>query len=67
MSAAAEFSIEGAKIAPPLAVSGAYIMGMTPAEWVTALTLLYLVMSIGLLVPKYWTQIKEWAKKIKGK
>lgn len=48
------------KIAPPAAVSGAVMLGMTPAQWITALTLLYLVMSIGLLIPKYWTQFREW-------
>lgn len=59
------------KIAPPAAVSGAVMLGMTPAQWITALTLLYLVMSIGLLIPKYWAQFREWrhawveARKIK--
>lgn len=48
------------KIAPPAAVSGAVMLGMTPAQWITALTLLYLVMSIGLLIPKYWVQFREW-------
>lgn len=48
------------KIAPPAAVSGAVILGMTPAQWITALTLTYLLMSIGLLIPKYWAQFREW-------
>lgn len=48
------------KIAPPAAVSGAVMLGMTPAQWITALTLLYLVMSIGLLIPKYWAQFRDW-------
>lgn len=62
MSAGLDISIEGVKIAPPAAVTGALLMGMTPAEWITALTLLYLVMSIGLLIPKYWAQIMEWRR-----
>lgn len=48
------------KIAPPAAVSGAVIFGMTPAQWITTLTLIYLLMSIGLLIPKYWAQFREW-------
>lgn len=62
MGTTADITIEGLglKIAPPAAVSGAVMLGMTPGEWITTLTLLYLIMSIGLLVPKYWTQLKEW-------
>lgn len=62
MSTATDITIEGIglKIAPPVAVSGAVLLGMTPAQWITTLTLIYLLMSIGLLIPKYWTQFKEW-------
>lgn len=62
MSTSTDITLEGLslKIAPPAAVSGAVMLGMTPAQWITALTLLYLVMSIGLLIPKYWAQFKEW-------
>jgi hypothetical protein len=67
MSAAVEIGVEGLKVAPPVAVTGAVLMGMTPTEWITVLTLLYLVMSIGLLIPKYWVQIGEWAAKFKKK
>lgn len=48
------------KITPPAAVSGAVLFGMSPAQWITVLTLVYLLMSIGLLIPKYWAQLKEW-------
>lgn len=67
MSAGVDISVEGLKIAPPAMVTGAVLMGMTPGEWITILTLLYLVMSIGLLIPKYWAQINEWAAKFKKK
>ena len=62
MSSSTDITLEGlgVKIAPPAAVSGAVLMGLTPAEWITALTLIYLLMSIGLLVPKYWAQFSEW-------
>lgn len=62
MSTATDITLEGMslKIAPPAAVSGAVLLGMTPAQWITTLTLLYLVMSIGLLIPKWVTQFKEW-------
>lgn len=62
MSQSAEITIEGvaAKVAPPVAYSGALILGYTPAEWITLLTMTYLIMSIGLLIPKYWEQIRNW-------
>lgn len=54
-----------------MAVSGALWLGMTPAEWITVLTVLYLLMSIGLLIPKYWAQFRSWrqawVKSRKGK
>lgn len=62
MSTPTDITLEGVslKIAPPAAVSGAVLLGMTPAQWITALTLIYLLMSIGLLVPKYWEKFMEW-------
>ncbi|MEG0063001.1 MAG: hypothetical protein RR740_00210 [Pseudomonas sp.] len=57
-----DITLEGlaVKIAPPAAVSGAVILGMTPAQWITVLTLIYLLMSIGLLIPRYWAQLRDW-------
>lgn len=57
----ADITVEGIglKVAPPVAVSGAVLFGMTPAQWITTLTLVYLIMSIGLLIPKYWTMVSE--------
>lgn len=54
------------KVAPPAAVSGAVIMGYTPAEWITILTAVYLLMSIGLLVPKYFVQFRDWYKALRA-
>ncbi|MBD9415913.1 hypothetical protein IB234_15225 [Pseudomonas sp. PDM16] len=61
LSATHDVAIEAAKAAPPVAVSGAMLFGMTPSEWITALTLLYLVLQIGLLVPKYWEKLRSWS------
>ena len=33
---------------------GALLSGLTLNEWVAVATLIYVVMQIGLLVPKYW-------------
>lgn len=66
MSAAQDLSVEAVKAAPPVAVSGAMLFGMTPAEWVTALTVLYLVLQIGLLVPRYWEQFSSWISTRRG-
>lgn len=60
----ADITVEGIglKVAPPIAVSGAVLFGMTPAQWITTLTLVYLIMSIGLLIPKYWAMFSEKIK-----
>ena len=62
MSATEDLTIAAAKATPPVAVSGAMLFGMTPTEWVTALTVLYLLLQIGLLLPKYWSQIRAWLR-----
>ena len=33
---------------------------MTPADWVTVLTLLYLALQIGLLVPRYLKRLRDY-------
>lgn len=48
------------KAAPPVAVTGAVLSGLTLADWVAILTLAYLALQIGLLVPKYLDQFKAW-------
>jgi len=68
LSASTDITLEGVslKIAPPAAVSGAVLMGMTPAQWITTLTIIYLLMSIGLLIPKYMDRIKQFFNKDKN-
>ena len=55
-------TIEVIKAAPPVAVMGSMWAGMTPADWITALTILYLLLQIGLLVFKYRDQFIAWRK-----
>lgn len=62
LNATQDVAVEATKVTPPLIVSGAMMFGMTPAEWVTALTVLYLLLQIGLLVPRYWAQFRDWIR-----
>lgn len=55
-----EITTESVKAAPPAIVSLLHVGGMTPADWVTLLTLLYLALQIGLLVPRYLKRLREW-------
>lgn len=55
-----EITTESAKVTPPAVVSLLHVGGMTPADWVTVLTLLYLALQIGLLVPRYLKRIREY-------
>ncbi|MEO1852706.1 MULTISPECIES: hypothetical protein [Chromohalobacter] len=55
-----DITTESAKVAPPAFVSALHMGGMTPADWVTALTLLYLALQIGLLIPRYVRKWKRW-------
>ena len=47
-----------AKVAP--AVAGATIYGLTLQDWVAVVTLIYVVLQAGLLVPKYWRMLRDW-------
>lgn len=51
---------ESIKATPPAIVSLLHVGGMSPADWVTVLTLLYLGLQIGLLVPRYIARIRHW-------
>lgn len=55
-----EISTEAAKATPPAIVTLLHAGGMTPADWVTVLTLAYLALQIGLLVPKYVEKFRAW-------
>ncbi|WP_372373256.1 hypothetical protein ACDI10_16450 [Vreelandella venusta] len=60
MSQPYEITTESAKVAPPAIVSLLHMGGMTPADWVTVLTLLYLALQIGLLLPRYLKRIRNY-------
>ncbi|MCM2973506.1 hypothetical protein [Larsenimonas suaedae] len=60
MSNDLHITTEAAKLAPPAVVSALHWGGMTPSSWVTVLTLLYLALQLGLLVPKYVEAIRTW-------
>lgn len=51
---------EAIKTTPPAIVSLLHAGGMTPSDWITILTLAYLGLQIGLLVPKYLERFREW-------
>ncbi len=48
------------KASPPVLITTASkIMGLTLYDWIALLTILYLMLQIGLLVPKYWTGVPK--------
>jgi hypothetical protein len=49
-------AIEAAKSAPPVAVTGAMIAGMSISDWVAILTGLYVLLQIALLLRKEWRE-----------
>ncbi|WP_322528562.1 hypothetical protein R5R73_01370 [Salinicola sp. LHM] len=54
---------EAVKSTPPAIVSLLHAGGMTPSDWITVLTLAYLALQIGLLVPKYVERFREWRER----
>lgn len=48
--------IEAAKSAPPVAVTGAMIAGMSISDWVAILTGLYVLLQIAVLLRKEWRE-----------
>lgn len=66
MSHPYEITTESAKLAPPAVVSLLHVGGMTPADWVTVLTLLYLALQIGLLIPRYLTRLRHYWENRRG-
>ncbi|WP_198655843.1 hypothetical protein [Salinicola sp. CR57] len=65
MTMAQQLSIttEAIKTTPPAIVSLLHAGGMTPSDWITILTLAYLGLQIGLLVPKYLERLREWRER----
>ena len=61
-----DIAIEAGKAAPPVAVTGAHVvLGLTLADWVAIVTLMYLALQIVLLIPRYraaWVQYRAKRK-----
>jgi len=53
---AAEYAVEAIKSAPPVAVAGFSIVGLSLQDWVYVATLVYTVLQVALLIRKF---IKE--------
>jgi len=57
---------EAIKTTPPAIVTLLHAGGMTPSDWVTLLTLAYLALQIGLLLPKYLDRFRAWWERLTG-
>lgn len=57
---AGEVSMAAAKASPPLAISGMYLAGYPLQDWLVLATLVYTVLQIILLLPKFHKQYKDW-------
>ena len=42
------------------AIAGATIYGLTLQDWVAIVTLVYVALQVGLLLPKYWRMLRDW-------
>ena len=58
---------EAIKSSPAIAYASAAVAGVSIADWVTYLTLIYIVLQIILLVPKYVTLYQNWRNKCPSK
>lgn len=58
----AEAATEAAKVAPPVTVSAAHVVGYPINDLVAVATLVYVLLMIGLLIPKYWREIQRWRR-----
>ncbi|MCE3028564.1 MULTISPECIES: hypothetical protein [Salinicola] len=65
MAHQSNITTEAIKTTPPALVSLLHAGGMTPSDWVTVLTLAYLALQIGLIVPKYLGNLREWWARIR--
>jgi hypothetical protein len=57
-----DIAVEAAKSAPPVAVTGALIAGMSISDWVAILTGLYVLLQIGVLLRKELRERRERAR-----
>lgn len=64
--AAHDTTLEAIKAAPPVAVMGSLWAGMSIADWIAVMTILYLILQIGLLLFKYHDQFTAWRERRKA-
>lgn len=57
---AGEVAVAAAKASPPLAVTGMHLSGHPLQDWLVLATLVYTVLQIILLLPKFHKQYKDW-------
>lgn len=53
-----DLTMAGLKALP--AAGGVVVYSLTLSEWVAVVTIVYLLLQIGLLVPKYWRVCRSW-------
>lgn len=53
---------KGAAVKIAVGGSGALLSQFNINEWVAILTLIYVALQIGLLLPKYWAMFHRWRK-----
>jgi hypothetical protein len=56
--AVTEEKLASMKVAP--AIAGATIYGLTLQDWVAIVTLIYVALQVGLLLPRYWRLLRDW-------
>ena len=66
MSNDLHITTEAMKVAPPALVSALHWGGMTPSDWVAILTVIYIVLQLGLLIPRYVTSFRNWRRRRGG-
>lgn len=55
-----QIASEVVKITPPAAYLGAKFLGLSPAEWVTWLTLVYILFQLMIVIPKWYRLYGPW-------
>lgn len=59
-----ETAVAAARVAP--AIGGTVYTALTLNDIVAIATIIYVLLQIGLLLPKYWAGIKAWKAKRNG-
>lgn len=64
MNFAHDWMVEGVKLTPPAAVATAPYMGMTPDQWLTLLTIVYVLGLLAHQLPKHLVGAVRLAKAV---